>query len=227
MLRIAFSTGTTPDKWFRRFRAAGHALAPVPSDDALGELLAGRVEIALTRLPDRRVGEEHHVVNLYGEEWGAAIPRDSPLASADRITGGDLEHIQADGADPRAARAGLEVVATGVGAVIGPLPMLKMLASRGVVLRSLADASASARASRIGLVWRRQDDCEEIQDFVGTAKGRSPYSSRHAKSHRGSRDSARAAAARDGSPRLGARRSRGGRGGGRSRGVRGGGRKRR
>ena len=54
MLRLVFSTGTEPGKWFRRYRDmhSAESLVTLDSDDAMSALLAGEAHVALTRLPD-------------------------------------------------------------------------------------------------------------------------------------------------------------------------------
>ena len=78
MLRLAFATGTEPGKWFRRFEenTAHGGLYTVDADDALAPLVAGEVDLALARLPDARVDDTFHVVRLYKEAPGIAVPKD-------------------------------------------------------------------------------------------------------------------------------------------------------
>ena len=82
MLRLAFATGTEPGKWFRRFEenTAHGGLYTVDADDALAPLVAGEVDLALARLPDPRVDDTFHVVRLYKEAPGIAVPKDSVYA---------------------------------------------------------------------------------------------------------------------------------------------------
>src|SRR5699024_1293113 len=92
MLRLSFVTGTEPDKWFARFRdRTPHRFVTADSADPLGELLDDRADLALVRLPDARLTEEHHVVVLYPEATGIAVPKDHELTLLDTVTPEDIE----------------------------------------------------------------------------------------------------------------------------------------
>ena len=92
MLSLSFITGTEPDKWFRRFtdRTDHGGLRTVASDDALAQLLSGDVDVALVRLPDARVTDEMHVVRLYDEQPGIALPVDHTLTLLEQVGEKDI-----------------------------------------------------------------------------------------------------------------------------------------
>ena len=91
-MRLSFVTGTEPDKWFTRFRdRTTHRLSVTDSADPLAELLDARVDLALVRLPDARVTADHHVVVLYDEAPGIAVPKDHELTLLDTIGPEELE----------------------------------------------------------------------------------------------------------------------------------------
>ncbi|AGF72002.1 LysR family transcriptional regulator substrate-binding protein [Corynebacterium halotolerans] len=224
MLTLSFVTGTEPGKWFHRFRErTDHGgLVTIDSDDALAELLDGRADLALTRLPDARVTDDHHVVRLYGESPGVAVPRESVFAElGEDVAAADLadEHVNyriaADGTvDVAEVRVGLQVVGANVGVVIAPRPLLKVLAKKQAVPLGLDDPGVPH--TEIALVWHRDGDSEAIQDFVGIAKGRTVNSSRQAAPKRTAREKALAKQARrvDKGQRSGQRRSGGASGSG-------------
>ena len=201
MLRLAFATGTEPGKWFRRFEenTAHGGLYTIDADDALAPLVAGEVDLALARLPDARVDNTFHVVRLYQEAPGIAVPKDSvyaevgeELALAD-VADEHLNYRLADSGhvDVPAVRDALQVVAANVGIAIAPRPLLKVLSKKQVVPLSLKDESVPV--TEIALVWRKEDDGEAIQDFVGVAKGRTARSSRQEKPKRSAREKAKQA----------------------------------
>lgn len=177
MLTIAFATGTEPGKWFRRYHGE---LETVPSDDPFTEVAT----LFLMRLPDARVTDEYHVVRLYEEAPGVAVPKDSVYAEVgEPVDPAELsgEIINADfGSGPWEQlliddlRSALQVVAANVGIAYGPLPLLKNLSRKQVAALPLTDGDATT----VALVWRKADDNEAIQDFVGVAKGRTANSSR-------------------------------------------------
>ena len=204
MLRLVFSTGTEPGKWFRRYRDSHppESLVTVDADDAMDVLLAHEADLALTRLPDSRVDDSFHVVQLYEEAPGIAVPKDSVYAEVgEAVTQEDVAEeivnyrIAQDGSvDVPALRTALQVVAANVGVAIAPRPLLKVLSKKQVVALGLEDPTVARTV--IALVWRRADDGDEIQDFVGVAKGRTRNSSRNAAPKRSARDKAKAKQAR-------------------------------
>ena len=209
MLRLTFATGTEPGKWFERFRRATEhgGLASIDADDAIRMLLSGDVDVALARLPhggiDKRMSEDTmHVVRLYTESRGVAVPKDSVFAElGEAVDPRDIadEHLNyriADDAslDIDEIRAGLQVVAANVGIVIAPRPLLKVLSKKQVVPLELKDPRVPQ--TDIALVWLKDKDSEAIQDFVGIAKGRTLNSSRHESPKKTAREKAKAKQAR-------------------------------
>ena len=178
MLTIAFVTGTEPGKWFRRYEElTGSRLETVPSDDPF-VLVGKQATAALVRLPDERVTDEHHVVRLYEEAAGVAVPKDSVYAEVGEVTREDLadEIVNFDGQSPiDDLRSALQVVAANVGVAFAPLPLLKNLARKQIKALELA---GEVPATQIALVWRKADDSDAVQDFVGVTKGRTVRSSR-------------------------------------------------
>ena len=195
MLRLAFVTGTEPGKWFQRFQdnTAHGGLSTIDADDGMAELLAGRVDLALTRLPDARLDDSFHVVRLYEEAPGVAVPKDSVYAEVgEALALADVsdEHLNyrltdAGEVDIAAVREALQVVAANVGIAIAPLPLLKILSKKQVV--PLALKGSEVPVTEIALVWRKAED----NDFVGIAKGRTARSSRQEKPKRTAREKAK------------------------------------
>ena len=88
---------------------------------------------------------------------------------------GELIHYQGSN-DISAIREHLGVVAAGVGAVIAPRPVIKLLSGKKIAHREYQNPNYPP--TTIALVWRKADDSEAIQDFVGIVKGRTPQSTR-------------------------------------------------
>jgi len=195
MLRLSFVTGTEPDKWFTRFRdRTPHRFVTADSVDPLGELLDDRADLALVRLPDARLTPDHHVVVLYPEATGIAVPRDHELTLLDTVTPEDIEGEIINWSTPDSGevdveevRAGLQVVAANVGVLIGPRPLIKVLSRRQIEHR---DYAGDVPGTEIALVWPREKDSEAIQDFVGITRGRTPNTSRQAAPKRTAREKA-------------------------------------
>lgn len=76
--------------------------------------------------------------------------------------------------DAAAVRDALQIVAANVGVVIAPRPLLKVLSKKLVEHRDIKGGTETS----IALVWKKDEDSEEIQDFVGIARGRTRNSSR-------------------------------------------------
>lgn len=214
MLTIAFVTGTEPGKWFRRYEElSGASLTALASADPFpllrqvadgagtGELgaesgAAPAADLALMRLPDPRVGDLYHVVRLYEEAPGVAVPKDSIFAQVgERVRFSDLagEYVNATygagpdaapgeghGAEPAAAvdelRGALQVVAANVGVAFAPLPLLRALSKKQVA--ALEVEGGPGEPTEVALVWLKERDSDEVQEFVGVAKGRTARSSR-------------------------------------------------
>lgn len=202
MLTLSFVTGTEPGKWFTRFRERTRhgGLEAIDTDDALGELLAGNAALALTRLPDARIDDRFHVVELYRETPGVAFPKDYFLAAADgavrpeELTGEIInwEPPASGEVDAGAVRDALQIVAANVGVVIAPRPLLKVLSKKLVEHREYAGSPAT----HIALVWKQDNDSGAIQDFVGIARGRTVNSSRQVAPKRSAREKTLAKQAR-------------------------------
>ena len=214
MLHLAFATGTEPGKWFQRFqRDTPHGLDAAAADDPFAALADGAgaagvddaspAELALMRLPDSRVdeaaiGHQLHVVKLYTEQCGIAVPKDSVFAEVGEPVGpadidGEIINFVAEKQGPinvDKLREALQVVAANVGVAIGPLPLLKMLSKNQISVLPYhgeyvpeagehSGGKAVGLQTEIALVWKVAADGDAIQDFVGIAKGRKSGSTRH------------------------------------------------
>ncbi|MGP9724576.1 hypothetical protein ACT3SZ_11240 [Corynebacterium sp. AOP40-9SA-29] len=193
-LKVVFAPGAVPGKWFGRFdeRMDGWKAASASADDPLAYVLSGAADIALVRLSDgwdgmadsnvddsamERLGL--HRVVLYDEQPGVAVPKEHVLEAVgenEEVTAADMdgEMVLYRGVDPAAVREHLDVVASNVGVVVAPRPLLRAVNRRGVVHRRLAGQSPT----RIALVWLRERDDDVVQQFVGICRGRRSSSSR-------------------------------------------------
>ncbi|RNE48519.1 LysR family transcriptional regulator substrate-binding protein [Corynebacterium alimapuense] len=197
MLSFSFATGTEPGKWFARFqeRTRHGKLLAENSDDPLSALIDDRCSLALVRLPDERVDERFHVVELYEESLGVALPKDHELTLLETLGEDDIaEEIinyrmpAGEFVDVEAVRAGLQVVAANVGVLIAPRPLIKVLSRKQIAHRDFR--ADNAGRTQIALVWHQEDDSAAIQDFVGIAKGRTANSSRQVAPKRSAREKA-------------------------------------
>lgn len=182
-LHIAFIKGTAPSKWFDRFneRTDYPDVVAMESDDAFAALIDGRATAALIRLPESRLSDDFHKVDLYEEQPGICVPKDNELTLLEKISRADIageiiNYEPGETVDIQAVRDNVQVVAANVGVVIAPRPLLRSISSKQTEHREFT----SGVPTQIALVWRKADDCQMIQDFVGITKGRTVNSSRQA-----------------------------------------------
>lgn len=186
-LRVVFSPGVQPDKWFGRFdeRVPWWRVAGAQADDPLKYIRAAAADVALVRVGAAGVDKNtFHIVDLYDEQVGVAAPKEHPIKVMDRVRYAELDgememySTPADGeVDVAAVREALGVVAANVGVAIAPRPLLRAINARGVVHRDLFDAK-DVGSTRVAAVWLRDADSDVIQDFVGICRGRKADSSR-------------------------------------------------
>ncbi|WJZ02195.1 LysR family transcriptional regulator substrate-binding protein [Corynebacterium freiburgense] len=194
-LTIAYIHGTAPDKWFRRFaEQTNHQIDRVfGCDDSIEALFAGEADIALVRLPDPRITDQYHVVRLYQEQPGIGVPKDSELTlleeiSYEDIVGENCLYQPDKTVDVAKVREAVQVVAANVGVVLAPQPLLRSMNHKMIAHRPYQ----SGVPTEIGVVWPKEKDRDEIQDFVGITRGRTPRSSRQSAPKRSAREKAKA-----------------------------------
>jgi DNA-binding transcriptional LysR family regulator len=188
-LRVAFVTGTTPDRWgraWRQRRAERLTLVPVSEEQQEDVVRRGDVDLALVRLPVDT--EDLHCVRLYDERQVVVAGRDHLVAAADTVTldvlaDEQLVRANTSGWRPVAEqldwpamseRDAIETVAAGTGVVILPLSVARLYHRKDVVQREVTDLPPTT----IALVWLRARDDDRTQAFVGIVKGRTANTSR-------------------------------------------------
>jgi len=188
--RVGFVTGATPDKWARAWRDRRHRepleLVPVTEDEQEAGLRDGSLDMCLVRLPvDRDV---LHCIPLYDEVPVVVVSLEHLVTAADEITLADLADEQlvlphTSGWTPDAPQLNfppmdpkdaIEVVASGNGVVIVPMSVARLHHRKDVTTRPVVDLPPT----KIGLAWRLDRDDEQVQAFIGIARGRTANSSR-------------------------------------------------
>jgi DNA-binding transcriptional LysR family regulator len=192
-LRIAFVPGVTPDKWAKvwheRHPDIRLELLPIEEAEQRAVLDDGAADMTLARLPvERERPTLLHCVVLYEELPVVVVAADHFVAAADEVTTDDLADEQlvlpersgwrptTDQRDfpPMTAAEAVEVAAAGTGVAVLPMSLARLHHRKDVVHRVVADLPAT----RIGLVWRVEDDGPVHQDFVGVTRGRRASSGR-------------------------------------------------
>jgi DNA-binding transcriptional LysR family regulator len=188
-LRLAFVTGTMPDKWasaWRSRRPEPLTLVPVTQEEQEDVVRRREVDLALVRLPVDTDGL--HCVRLYGEVPVAVAGRDHLIGVAETVTLDDLADEQLVRPHPSgwqptepqlswppmSEREAIETVAAGTGVVIVPMSVARLHHRKDVVQREVTDLAPTT----IALVWLRERDDDVIQAFVGVVKGRTAHTSR-------------------------------------------------
>ena len=168
---------------------------PVPPAYNPAHLFVAHLPRVLEVLPQLRTS--HNVFATIAQPLGASVYTfPLPAIALEDIADEILNYkIGADAlVDVPSVRTALQVVAANVGVAIAPRPLLKVLSKKQVVALGFSDSTIPL--TEIALVWRKEDDCDEIQDFVGVAKGRTRNTSRNSAHKRGARDKAKAKQAR-------------------------------
>jgi DNA-binding transcriptional LysR family regulator len=188
-LRVAFVTGTTPDKWSRAWRDQRRGpleLVPVTEDEQEDVVRRGEVDMALVRLPVDTT--DLHCIRLYDELPVVVAGRDHLITAATEVSLDDLVDEQlvrphASGWLPSVdqldwpemtEQEAVETVAAGTGIVLVPMSVARLHQRKDVVHRVVTDLAPTT----VALVWLQDRDDDTTQAFVGVVKGRTANSSR-------------------------------------------------
>lgn len=195
LLRVAFVTGVSPDKWARAWREKNPRirLELIPVEEAVGRSVLddGSADMVLARLPvDLDSPAPLHCVRLYDElpvvvaaqdHFVAAVGEQDVVATAD-LCDEQLVLPHPSGWAPSAeqlafpemtVKDAIEVAAAGTGIVIVPMSVARLHHRKDVVQRPV-----DLDPTTIALLWLRHADGPVHQDFVGVARGRRVGSSR-------------------------------------------------
>lgn len=157
--------------------------------DAAEEVRAGRVDVALLRLPADTSALA--VIPLYEETTVVVVPTDHLLSAADEIAPADLDGQPTllplddvvDWADapgvpidhrPESTSAAMELVAAGLGALIVPQSLARLHHRRDLTYRPIVGAPMCS----VALAFPEGPQSELLEDFIGVVRGRKPGSSR-------------------------------------------------
>lgn len=205
VLRLGFVRGTAPGKWAKRWAIAEPAitleLVPV---SLRGWVPTGEPDpdVCLVRVSpgSRPTGTEgpggDHAMRLYTEAVGLVLPVDHELADRASVDSEDLSlltllaHPDHEAAwpepepwadpswAPRNAQATMELVASGAGVALLPLPFARHLATKRthVVIEVVGDPPLEG--TEIWACWARERDAPDVQQLVGIMRGRTARSSR-------------------------------------------------
>lgn len=195
LLRVAFVTGVTPDKWARAWREKNPRtrleLVPIEEDAQRAVLDDGTADMVLARLPvdlDRpaplhcvRLYDELPVVVAAAEHFVAAVDDQDVVPLPDLAEeqlvlphpSGWVPDVDQLGFPAMSAKEAIEVAASGTGIVIVPMSVARLHHRKDVVHRTV-----DLEPTTVALLWLRDADGPVHQDFVGVVRGRRVGSSR-------------------------------------------------
>lgn len=184
----------------------GFGTRPLPGADDDADPGAARVDVLLERTApgSRPEGSDEpersrHAIRLYEEAVALVVPAGHELADQRGIAPDDLQLVTLlDHADhspqwpaaepwtdpswtPRDPVAALELVATGAGAILLPLPLARHLTRKrahAVVPIDGAGSDAPLSGSEVWASWDVERDGNDVQRLVGIMRGRTSRSSR-------------------------------------------------
>lgn len=145
------------------------------SDDVaqLAVLRDGSADLSFVRLPVDREGL--NVIPLYEEQPAVVAPKGHEISIFDEVALEDLaDETFLDVGELGGADMALQIVASGAGVVILPMPVARHLNNKQTVARRLTGAPST----HIALAWPADASDDLIEEFIGIVRGRTAQSSR-------------------------------------------------
>ena len=195
--QLAFVPGVTPGKWVRiwseRLPKVRLELVPLDVAACADAIRDGRVQMAITRLPDALDHHDpgpHHTIELYQETTVVVVPKDHVFTAVDEIGIDDLADEQllwpldeplvvgqrpgtAVEHRPQTTSDAIELVAAGTGLLLVPQSLARLHHRKDLAYRPVTDAPTGS----VGLLWPAPTS-ELAEEFIGIVRGRKATSSR-------------------------------------------------
>ncbi|GAB3268629.1 hypothetical protein GCM10027449_02110 [Sinomonas notoginsengisoli] len=187
-LTVAFVVGVAPGKWFQRWeeRFPDLPLASEMVDDAeqLAVLRDARADVAFVRLPVDKEKEGLHVIPLYEELPVVVAPKGHEIQAFEEIPLAEVEDELFEYSGGPSER--LDLVEGGAGLAIMPMSVVRHFNRKDLRYRPVTGVEPYA----VGIAWRREDESDLIQEFIGVVRGRGANSSRQASVQRDQQEAA-------------------------------------
>lgn len=204
-MRLGFVRGISPTKWAKRYLVATHTpleLVPVAAAFAPRVTASPDYDMLLERTaPGARPagtgeGGARRSLRLYNEQIALVVSVDHELAKDAEISAADLALIPLlDHPDhapewpapepwadpewkPKNVRAALELVATGAGAILLPLPLARHISSKKQHALLQVTGDDGPAGTTVWATWEVAADSTEMQQLAGILRGRTARSSR-------------------------------------------------
>ena len=201
-LQLAFVRGIAPSRWADRWNSARwrRRMELVPVDRHFDADPDG-VDVTLVRaMPHefptgtRDEARTRHAVQMYAEAVALVVDVDHDLADESAIDASDLDlvrlldHPAHDSSwpapepwsdpewKPKGLGGALELVATGLGGILMPLPLARHIGNKK--MHRIVEVSGDIDGTRVFASWRIERDDDEIQELIGVLRGRTSRSSR-------------------------------------------------
>jgi hypothetical protein len=141
--------------------------------------------VAFVRLPVDRDREQLHVIPLYEELPVVVAPKGHEIAAFEEIPLAEVEGelFEYDGGPSER----LDLVEGGAGLAIMPMSVVRHFNRKELRYRPVTGVEPYG----VGVAWRREDESEHIQEFIGVVRGRGANSSRQASVQRDQAEAAK------------------------------------
>jgi DNA-binding transcriptional LysR family regulator len=204
-LRLGFVRGVAPSKWARRWAEAVPSvrLELVPlSLSGRPDPREAPLDVVLERvLPgagpsDAGPGTNRHALRLYDESVALVVAVDHELAKQQTVDRDTLAlitllshpdhssawpaaaHWEDTAWEPAHAEAAMELVGTGAGAILLPLPLARHLAGKRTHAVIPVFDEKPLVGTQIWATWSVERDAGDVQQLVGIMRGRTARSQR-------------------------------------------------
>nr|WP_245190332.1 LysR family transcriptional regulator [Leucobacter exalbidus] len=204
-MRLGFVRGIAPTKWAKRYLVATHTqlqLVPVAAAFSPQKQISPDYDMLLERTAPGAEPEHtgpngsRRALRLYDESIALVVPVDHELAEEAEIHVHDLSLINLlDHPDhapewpaptpwddpawkPRNARSALDLVATGAGGMLLPMPLSRHLSSKKAHALLKVVGNPALAATTVWATWEIDSDNADMQQLAGILRGRTARSSR-------------------------------------------------
>ena len=175
-LRLTFVEGVNPSRWLDVWdarhpeRQVSHERVGQPRQ--LRAVLAGEADVAIVRAAE--ADERLHRIVMFTEHTVALAEHDHPIGAFDELTLADLETETLLDVTGLSHKDAAITAKTGAGIALMPMSVARLYGGKGSTVRVVTDAPGHT----VELVWLRERDDEDTQDFAGIVRGRKATSSR-------------------------------------------------